>query len=67
MTSTVAENNEESLQKIFQDGLALYNNLGKIDEPTNSLAVQVFKLLVLNSESLLCNKFSQITIMLNKT
>ncbi|KAK4879757.1 hypothetical protein RN001_007903 [Aquatica leii] len=30
----------QSLSSIFQEGLDLYNNLGKIDEPTNSPSVQ---------------------------
>lgn len=66
MTSTAPDDNEESLQKIFQAGLDLYNNLGRIDEPTNSPAVQVFKLLILNHESLWCNKFHFMIVMLNK-
>ncbi|KAF5305201.1 hypothetical protein FQA39_LY09289 [Lamprigera yunnana] len=35
-----SESDEKSLKDIFQEGLDLYNNLGKIDEPTNSFSVQ---------------------------
>lgn len=40
----MASNNDEddvNLNTIFQEGLDLYNNLGSIDEPTNSPAIQV--------------------------
>lgn len=63
MTSTATENNEESLQKIFQEGLDLYNNLGRIDEPTNSPAVQVktfnFEMLMHIVQQFLTNKFKK--------
>lgn len=39
--ATTAVCDVESLPNIFNEGLDLYNNLGKIDEPTNSPAVQV--------------------------
>lgn len=35
------DDSSETLLKIFEEGLDLYNNLGKIDEPTNSPPVQV--------------------------
>lgn len=31
----------ENLSKIFQEGLDLFNNIDKTDEPTNSSEVQV--------------------------
>lgn len=42
MASNSESDEKESLAKIFQEGLDLYNHLGKIDEPTNSSAVQVY-------------------------
>lgn len=41
MASNNDSEEKESLSEIFQEGLDLYNHLGKIDEPTNSVAVQV--------------------------
>lgn len=41
MASNSDSEEKESLSKIFQEGLDLYNHLGKIDEPTNSPSVQV--------------------------
>lgn len=43
-------NKVESLSTIFHKGLDLYNNLGDIEEPTNSPSVQVYRL---NKKSLL--------------
>jgi len=36
-----SDSDSQSLVAIFQEGLDLYNNLGKIDEPTNSASVQI--------------------------
>lgn len=43
MASNNDSEEKESLSEIFKEGLDLYNHLGKIDEPTNSVAVQVSK------------------------
>lgn len=43
MATNAESEDRESLSKIFQEGLELYNHLGRIDEPTNSSAVQVFQ------------------------
>lgn len=45
----MASNNDEdevNLKTIFQEGLDLYNNLGSIDEPTNSPVIQVRVLII---------------------
>lgn len=39
----IEDEGEKTLAVIFQEGLSLYNNLGKIDEPTNSCNVQVIQ------------------------
>lgn len=39
-----ASEQSQSLKSLFEEGLNLFNNLGKIDEPTNSPAVQVLLL-----------------------
>lgn len=41
MASNSSEDEVESLPNIFKEGLNLFNNLGKIDEPSNSPSVQV--------------------------
>lgn len=53
----MASNSEEedvNLNTIFQEGLDLYNNLGNIDEPTNSPIIQVRKYLPSNFSALKC-------------
>lgn len=39
--ATSEDDGENTLASIFQEGLNLFNNLGRIDEPTNSSSVQV--------------------------
>lgn len=41
MASKSTEEIPKTLSTLFKEGLDLYNNLGKIDEPTNSLSVQL--------------------------
>lgn len=41
MAGKSTEEIPKTLSTLFKEGLDLYNNLGKIDEPTNSLSVQL--------------------------